>query len=170
MVVCVGYAHWPKEIAVDAVMKLGLVVVTVDGVVLLDVKRRPSHAVCRPWVERMVGHPESHCEAVDVVTHVVERDVVHCCWYCCCYIGLERGSLMDVVVLHCDCSSQTGCSRGKGGRKLDHVRGDLRWANKKKGCSKDGGTKQGMKKKVRSVVALLFVLRSTKNAIVIQTA
>lgn len=166
MVVCVGYAHWPKEIAVDAVMKLELVVVTVDGVVLLDVKRRPSHAVCRPWVERMVGHPESHCEAVDVVTHVVERDVVHCCWYCCCYIGLERGSLMDVVVLHCDCSSQTGCSRGKGGRKLDHVRGDLRWANKKKGCSKDGGTKQGMKKKVRSVVALLFVLRSTKNAIV----
>ena len=63
-----------------------------------NVERRLVHRL----VEMEIGYPECHCVELADVKHE-ERDE-HCC--CCCCIGLECCFLADVVVVHCDYSSQ----------------------------------------------------------------
>jgi hypothetical protein len=71
------------------------------------VQRRQVHDHRR--VATVIGHPECHCvELADVKREEWDE---HCCWCCC--IGLERCSLVNVVVVHCDYSSQTASGEEK---------------------------------------------------------
>lgn len=143
VVVRAGYAHSLIAPAVVAATILELVVVVTADLQALpqlwvafqlvaNVEERSLDLVHK-LDETEIGHPESHCvELAGVKDEARNED---CC--CCCCIGLERCFLADVLVVHCDYSSQ----KASGEKGIDHVRGDLRWANKKK-VQQDGATKR----------------------------
>lgn len=165
VMVCAGCVHSliaPAVVVVVAATILELVVVVVTAYL---------QALQQPWVafqavanveewgldlvhkldetETEKGHPESHCvELAGVKDEARDED---CC--CCCCIGLERCFLADVLVVHCDYSSQKASGEKRGRSR----KGGIFDGRTKKKVQQDGATKTGMTR-VWLVVAFNFVL------------